>query len=122
MTSLSRLTLVFAIAFAFFIIGPALLSQQFGPYALMKTGDVLDVLARLALIPLYWLLFQAGRQTPSLRETVAFLLLAAVWTEGQGMHLSANSIGHLVEKSATSDVYTLTHFYDEILSHYLWHI
>jgi hypothetical protein len=51
---------------------------------------------------------------------ILFLVLAALWTMGQGMHLVGNSIGHLLEGS-TGDVYDLTHFYDEVLSHYLWH-
>jgi hypothetical protein len=38
------------------------------------------------------------------------------------MHLSANSIKHLMSDIRETDVYTLTHFYDEVLSHYLWHI
>ena len=37
------------------------------------------------------------------------------------MHLSANSIGHLLEDMKGSDAYNLTLFYDEVLSHYLWH-
>jgi hypothetical protein len=40
---------------------------------------------------------------------------------GQGMYLSANSIGHLVDNMQGTDVYKLTNFYDEVLSYYLWH-
>jgi hypothetical protein len=122
MNRLSRLTLVFSILFAVFIISPAFLNKQFGPYPLMKTGDVIDIFTPLVLIPLYWAMFQVGREATSTpRETVVFLILAASWVAGQGMHLSANSIGHLLEGMQESDVYTLTHFYDEVLSHYLWH-
>jgi hypothetical protein len=123
MNRLSRLTLVFSILFAVFIVSPALFNKQFGPYPLMKTGDVIDVFTPLVLIPLYWAMFQVRREATSTpRETVVFLILAAFWAAGQGMHLSANSIGHLLEGAQESDVYTLTHFYDEVLSHYLWHI
>ncbi|MBI5667570.1 MAG: hypothetical protein HZC41_06145 [Chloroflexi bacterium] len=118
---LSRLILLFAIAFAVLLIAPALLSQPFGPYPLMKTGDVVDLLTPLVLLPLYWLLFRLD-EPPSTRETLLFLVLAAAWVEGQGMHLSANSIGHLLQDATETDVYRLTHFYDEVLSHYLWHI
>ena len=38
------------------------------------------------------------------------------------MHLAANSISHLMEEMKHSDAYMLTHFYDETLSHYLWHV
>ena len=37
------------------------------------------------------------------------------------MHLSANSIGHLLEGMEGSDIYRVTTFYDEKLTHYLWH-
>ena len=37
------------------------------------------------------------------------------------MHLSANSIGHLISDQ-NRDLYALTFFYDEVLSHYMWHL
>jgi hypothetical protein len=123
MNRLARLILIFAIAFAILIVSPAFLDQQFGPYPLLKIGDVTDVLTPLILIPIYWLLFQFERdKLPSAKETMVFLIAAAFWVEGQGIHLSANSIGHLAEVIPTSEIAQLTHFFDEILSHYLWHI
>ena len=121
MRPLPRLILIFAIAFAILIMAPAFLSQQFCPYPLMKTGDVLDLLTPLVLIPLYWLLFKLEKP-PSTRETILFLVFAALWVEGQGIHLGANSIGHMLANAQDTDTYTLTHFYDEVLSHYMWHI
>ena len=58
------------------------------------------------------------------------MILASLWTLGQGMHLSANSIDNLAEGLAKQKViditgttiYQLTYFYDEHLSHYLWHL
>jgi len=123
MKRLSFLIPAFAIAFAVFFIAPPLLSEQFYPYLLMKIGDVLDIFTPLVLLPLYWLLYHTGhKKPPSISGTVLFVLLAAFWVEGQGMHLSANSIGHLLKGSESSDAYKLTNFYDEILSHYIWHI
>lgn len=119
--SLSRLILIFALLFLVLLISPAFLSQPFGPYPLMKTGDITDLLTPLILIPLYWLLFRLDK-TPTTRDMILFLVFAAAWVEGQGMHLSANSIGHLLQNTPETDAYTLTHFYDEVLSHYLWHI
>jgi len=52
MSRLTRLILVFSVAFAVFFVGPLVLSSQFGPYPLMKLGDVLDLLAPVVLIPL----------------------------------------------------------------------
>lgn len=134
MLSISRLILIFAVAFAVLLISPALLSEPFGLYPLMKTGDVTDILTPLILMPLYWMLFRLDdrglrahhdaplQKIPATIEIMAFLVFAAAWVEGQGMHLSANSIGHVLNEATDGDAYTLTHFYDEVLSHYLWHI
>ncbi len=85
-------------------------------------GDALDLLTPLVLIPLYGHLWRnAGEKPASARETTAFLGLAALWVLGHGMHLAANSIGHLLE-SGSGEAYALTYFYDEVLSHYLWHL
>jgi hypothetical protein len=122
MKRLSFLILVFAILFAVFFIGPSLLSQRFSPYPLMKIGDVFDILTPLVLIPLYWLLYRLSEEKKiTLSGITLFVVLAALWVEGQAMHLSANSIGHLLEDMKGSDAYHLTLFYDEVLSHYLWH-
>ncbi|MGH7730654.1 MAG: hypothetical protein ACRENJ_05315 [Candidatus Eiseniibacteriota bacterium] len=122
MQRLARLTLIFAVAFAVLIVTPAFLGGPFAPYPLMSMGDVLDLLTPLVLIPLYWLLFQIRPdRPPSPRETLLFLVLAALWTEGQGMHLVGNSVGRLVQALADGPVVSLVHFYDEVLSHYLWH-
>jgi hypothetical protein len=119
---LNRLILVFSVAFAVFFMVPPFLSSQFGPYPLMKVADVFDLFTPLVLIPLYWLLYQVGQEKrPSLGEGVAFTVLAALWVLGQGMHLAANSIGHLLEEMSGSDAYVLTYFYDETLGHILWH-
>jgi len=121
MNRLSLLILVFAVLFAVFFIGPPLISGQLGCYTLMKAGDVFDIFAPLILLPLYWLLFWRSNRQPGISEIIAFVVLAALWAAGHGMHLSANSIKHLLEGMESSDIYRLTHFYDEVLSHYLWH-
>lgn len=108
MLRLSRLTLLFAFLFAVMIVSPALLSYQFGPFPLMKTGDIVDLFTPLIIIPLYWLLFQLSPdQTPGQKETIVFLVLAAAWASGQGMHLAANSIGHLLAGAESSVAYLL---------------
>ncbi len=122
MQRFTRLILLFAIAYAVLLISPAFLSRQFPPYPLIKWGDVADVLTPLILIPLYWLLFRLNRdELPALREVIAFAVFGALWVEGQGMHLGANSIGHLMKDLKSTDAYALTYFYDEVLGHYLWH-
>jgi hypothetical protein len=121
MNRLSILILVFAVLFAVFFIGPPLMSGQLGCYPLMKVGDVFDIFTPLVLLPLYWLLFQRGNRQPGLSEIMAFVVLAALWAAAHGMHLPANSMSHLVKGMEGSDIYRLTDFYDEVLSHYLWH-
>lgn len=113
---------IFAIAFTVFFFGPPLLGIEFGLYPLVKVADVFDLLTPLVLIPLYWLLYSAEKKEMKLSHVILFLVFAALWVEGQGMHLSANSIGHLLEGVKGSNAYRLTYFYDEILSHYLWHL
>ncbi len=138
MQRLARLTLVFAILFAFFFLLPPFLSGQLGRYPLMKIQDVFDLFTPLVLIPIYWMLFEIEPdRSPGRWGLIAFLIIAALWAEGQGMHLSANSIDNLIEGKAAPQVAEavnslgaalaptgipdLTYFYDEVLSHYLWH-
>lgn len=131
MKRLSLLTLVFALVSLFFIILLVFLRIKFPAYPLVSYQDAFDVLTPLVLIPIYWLLFkQAGKESPSQKEELGFLVLAALWVEGQAMHLSANSINNLSEALArtgvvdvlSTDIYHLTYFFDEHLSHYLWHL
>jgi hypothetical protein len=71
-----------------------------------------------------------GQGEVALADEIAFMVMAAFWAVGQGMHLSANSINNLIGNLATggvldltsTDIYTLTYFYDEYLSHFLWHV
>lgn len=123
MQRLARLTLVFAIVFAVFVVAPAFLGGPFPLHPLMSAGDALDLLTPLVLLPLYWLLFRMGpERAPTGKQVLCFVVLAALWAEGQGMHLVANSIGRLTQTLADRPAGILTHFYDEGLSHYMWHI
>ena len=122
MKRLSIVALIFSIAFLLLFMAPPFLNKQFGIYPLMKVGDLFDIFTPLILIPLYWLLFRLdANKAPGLKANLIFLLLAAFWVEGQGMHLAANSIDHLLKGMEGGDIYNLTYFYDEVLSHYLWH-
>jgi hypothetical protein len=128
----SLLTLIFAILSLVFMILLIFLRFKFWLYPLMSYQDAFDILTPLVLIPVYWLLFKhaAGDGSGSVVEEIFFLILAGFWVEGQGMHLSANSIDNLIDTLArnqvidikSTDIYRLTYFFDEHLSHYLWHI
>jgi hypothetical protein len=100
-------------------------------YPLMSYQDVIDILTPLILIPIYWLMFKGvTRGEAGLADEITFIVMSAFWVAGQGMHLSANSINNLIESLArdqviditSTSIYRLTYFFDEHLSHYLWHI
>jgi hypothetical protein len=123
MSRLSRYILLFSVTFAVLLVAPAFLGGQLPIYPLMTWGDALDIITPLVLLPLYWLLFWYGSgEKMKLGESLIFVVLAAMWAEGHGMHLSVNSIGHLLEEAIHVDAFILTSFYDEKLSHYLWHL
>ena len=131
MKRLSLLTLIFALLSLTFFLLLIFLRFPMPLYPLMSVQDTIDILTPLVLIPIYWLMFRTIIQDPtdSGRE-IFFMVMAAFWVLGQGMHLSANSINNLIGILAnndvvdvtTNDVYHLTYFYDEYLGHYLWHI
>ena len=131
MKRISFLTLLFAVLSLIFLLLLVFLRFGFQPYPLISYQDALDLLTPLVLIPIYWLLSKyASGEGSSLSEDIAFLVLAVFWVEGHGIHLGANSINNLITSLAKSqliditstDIYTLTYFFDEYLSHYLWHI
>lgn len=119
----SRITLIFAIAFAAVLIGPPELGRgQFGPDPDLKWQDVLDLATPIVMLPAYWLLIRQPGWAPDLDrwELVMFLGLGAVWAQAQGMHLAANSIDNLVAAQTGTPAIPLIHLLDEIVSHYLW--
>ncbi len=131
MKHISLLTLVFSVLFAIFFLLLIFFRIPFPLYPLISYQDVLDLLTPLVLIPVYWLLYRSiSGNEPSRAQEIAFMGLASVWVMGHGMHLAANSIDNLAEGLAkkqvlditATDLYALTYFLDEHLSHYLWHL
>jgi hypothetical protein len=120
MTRDGALALLFAVAFIVLFLAPPFLPYTFPPYSLIHWADVVDLLTPLVLIPLYWLLFTTSNAPTTARWTIAFLVLAAIWVEGHGIHLVANAIGHL-DKGQPGPAFDLTEFADEKFSHYIWH-
>jgi len=119
----SRITLIFAIAFAAVLIGPPVLGRgQFGPNPDLKWQDVLDLATPIVMLPTYWLLIRQPGWAPDLdrSELLLFLGLGAVWAQAQGMHLAANSIDNLLAGQTSAPTIQLIHLFDEIVSHYLW--
>lgn len=124
-SSLTPLLLVYSLAFALFLIAPALLGFGRGIHPDTTVADVFDLFTPLVLIPLSWALFsRASPERPSATATTLFLVTAALWVLGHGIHLAANSIANLVDGAAAAtppSFRDLAHFYDETLSHELWH-
>lgn len=131
MNRLSLFTLIFAILSFVFIILLIVLRFKLPLYPLMSYQDTVDLLTPLALVPISWLIFKSSAKNATpLAEELAFIVAAAVWVEGHGMHLSANSIHNLIDafaKSSSSslvgsDIFKLVYFFDEDLGHWVWHI
>src|SRR3989304_5589790 len=112
----------FSVAYAFFITAPAIFHQEFPLRTDMEWGDVLDIPTPLVVFGLVWLLVRRTVGTVDTLVAFPLLLLALVWTQGQGMHLASNSIGHQVAEGARGTLPDLIHFYDEQLSHYIWYL
>jgi len=118
--------LAFALALAFFMLVPPLLTASVGPMAGFTLQEAIDLLTPLIVIPLAWYVFNlSGGLGPA--GLVAFLVTAAAWIEGQAIHLAANAIGDAVPPGSV-EAYVQTapgelgHWLDEMLSHWLWHI
>lgn len=119
---MTPLIAAFAYAFAWFIIAPVVLSEPLPGFPLLQVSEAVDLFAPVVLLPLYWVLFARARAGgPRASAAVAFLAFAALWGVGHGVHLAANSIGHLTRENMPERLTALVEFYDETLGHYLWH-
>jgi len=121
----TALLVPFALLFLFFIVGPALLSFPFASGPVPDVGDLVDLATPFVLLPFYYVMLRRstadGARFHILPERVlvlVFFLSAILFTQGQGMHLSANSIGHFLKEDGGTAAEGITYFYDEILSHY----
>lgn len=110
----------FAVAFIVLFLAPPFLPYRFPFYDLINWADVVDLATPLVLVPLYWWLLVAVGGRPGAVWVVVFLVLAAAWVDGHGIHLAANAIGHLL-KNQPGPARDLTEFWDERFGHYLWH-
>ncbi len=112
----------FSIAYAFFLTAPAIFHQEFPLRTDMEWGDVLDIPTPFVVFAFVWLLVRRTVGTVDAMVAFSLLLIALVWTQGQGIHLSSNSISHQVADGANGTLPDLIHFYDEQLSHYIWYL
>src|SRR5262247_3518967 len=126
----TRPILLFTVLSLFFLVLLVFFRSPFPPCPLMSWQDVLDMVTPVVLIPAYWAMYRraTARDARSAADLM-FMVFAAVWLLGHGMHLSANSIHNLVDAEtqrhtldiAGTDLYRLIYLYDEHLSHPLWY-
>jgi hypothetical protein len=119
--------LAYAVALAFFLLVPPNLHPTVGPPTWFTLQEAVDLLTPVVVIPLAWFVLDCCGVIRG-RALVAFVIIAAVWIEGQGIHLAANAIGDAFIKGGARDAFYATdagdldHWLDEVLSHWMWHL
>ena len=84
--------LAYALALAALLLVPPYLKVSVGPPQAFTLQEAADLLTPLVVVPLAWIVFDLAGGLGR-RGLVAFLVVAALWVEGQGIHLAANAIG-----------------------------
>ena len=117
--------LAYALALAVFLLVPPFLRASVGPPEKFTLQEAADLFTPLVVMPLAWLVLDLAGGLGR-RGLVAFLVVAAVWIEGQGIHLAANAIGDAFPTDAVHGFYAtppgdLDLWLDETLSHWMWH-
>ena len=125
--SVARPLFVFAFGAFVFLLLPSQLQGDVGTVHGFTWQEAFDLLTPVAVVPPLWLAFErAAPMTPRTRALV--LAIAAVWIAAQGLHLGTNAIGDLFDAGAPREAFyatppgALDHWFDEVLSHWLWHI
>jgi len=123
----ARALLVFAVAAALFLLLPSQLMGDVGTVHGFTWQEAFDLLTPIAVILPLWLAFDRVQPfTP--RSSLLVLGIASVWIAAQGLHLGTNAIGDLFDPGAPREAFYATPpgaldlWFDEVLSHWLWHI
>ena len=126
--ALGAVTLLgFAAALAALLLLPPFLTEEIGGIRGFTGQEATDLLTPLLAMPLLALAVEwTGRPRTAVR--IAFVVFAAAWVLGQGLHLAANGIGDTFAEGPARDAFYLTpageldKFLDEVLSHWVWHV
>ena len=123
---LPRALLAYAVALAVLTLVPPSLTASVGPPTGFTLQEAADLLTPVIVIPLAWYVFDLTGGLGRI-GLVAFLVIAAVWIEGQAIHLAANAVGDAVPPGAVEAFLgtapgDLNHWLDEFLSHWMWHV
>jgi len=99
-------------------LGGVLFKAPLGP-AGVTFGDWIDALGAFAAIALYASI-ASGLAARWQRPVPAFLqVAAAAYAMGRGIHLAANSIHDMIDRTGGADPWGLVYFWDEHASHYM---
>lgn len=118
--------LAYALALAVFLLAPPRLTGEPGLFPGFTWQEAVDLVTPIVVIVLAWLVADLAGGLGRL-GTILFLVIAAVWVEGQAIHLATNGIGDTLDACGPREAFydtvpgALTHWYDEWLSHWLWH-
>jgi hypothetical protein len=119
--------LAYAVALAAFLLLPPILHASVGPPGGFTLQEAVDLFTPIVVLPLaWWVLDCLGGLRPV--ELLIFLVIAIVWVEGQAIHLATNAIGDVFVRGPAREAFYATeagdldHWFDEVLSHWLWHI
>ncbi|MFK5924121.1 MAG: hypothetical protein QM496_18235 [Verrucomicrobiota bacterium] len=118
--------LFYALVYAVFHILPVFLKVEVKSG--IRLGDLMDLSTPLVMVFLVYKLYkilscQAESALPGTSRQgskIVLILGAVIFVEGHGMHLAANTVNRLIDRSAASKLYELNYFFDEILGHLLW--
>ncbi len=120
---LSLALLGYALALAVFLVVPPTLRNTVDGLTGFTWQELLDLFTPLAVLPVAAAALRLAGATGS-RWTMAILVVAIVWVEGQAIHLAANGIDDAAREATGAGVPgaagEVTHWLDERLSHWLW--
>jgi hypothetical protein len=97
---------------------------------LISYGEIADLLTPFlvtgVVIFLLWQIYSLQTASeldiPNLVPLGLFVLSAILMINGHGIHLSANALSHYLKEQDIGISFRLNYMYDEIVSHYMWHI
>jgi hypothetical protein len=104
-------------AFLLFAAALAVFHDLPPAFAGARSGDYFDLATPFAVLGAALLLLRVLR-ADAVPLAIAFLA-AVLYTDGHGIHLAANSIGH---DSPIGEAQQSTHFWDEEFGHIEWHL
>jgi hypothetical protein len=96
----------------------------------LTVGDVIDFATPWAVISVvcftYYRICRTGSEKPypfKFQKAASLIFLGAgfiLYVNGHGLHLSANSLGRLFDKTQHTEFYNAAYLLDEVISHYMW--